>query len=439
MKKKFLLLSLIAIFLFTIFFSLWSLIEGGYDKQNRLVLVLKKIIPRSLAVKIRDTIFIVPELKTRNKLLQIQVDKYEQGLQGKLYNKQKIKSDKDKNYYFKEFYLPFRQLDIKSGWNKLSNTFRAHYLEIINDKIIVMSGEGDFIYFEKKNINSNKLSQNKIESNIKNLLSNNKDEFFGVRDILYDDEKIYITAIIKNNNGFTLNVYEADLNLDYLNFSTFFEKKEFSKNYTIQTGGRLESYQKNKILLSFGAAESLKNERVQSDDYLEGKIISIDKSSRKYEIISKGHRNPQGLFFSNNLNLIINSEHGPKGGDEINFNFRDNKKKEIINFGWPIASYGKEYDGSDPYKKSHSRYGFEEPFKNYTPSIGISEILLLQDNKIFDSKSIVVSSLRAGSIYVLNLNEDLSKIVSEDRIFFGDQRIRDIKYDEEFKRNNFYK
>ena len=46
---------------------------------------------------------------------------------------------------------------------------------------------------------------------------------------------------------------------------------------------------------------------------------------------------------------------------------------------------------------------------------------------------IIVSSLRAGSIYLLKAKDDLSNIVAEDRIYFQNQRIRDIKYD---KRNN---
>ena len=72
-----------------IFVSLWNLVSDGYDKQNKIILKLKEIIPRSVAVKVRDTLFIVPELKTRNKLLELQVNKYEQGLQGQLFNKKK--------------------------------------------------------------------------------------------------------------------------------------------------------------------------------------------------------------------------------------------------------------------------------------------------------------------------------------------------------------
>ena len=52
-----------------------------------------------------------------------------------------------------------------------------------------------------------------------------------------------------------------------------------------------------------------------------GKIISIDLQSKDYEIISMGSRNAQGLYYDEAKNIIIHTEHGPTGGDEININF----------------------------------------------------------------------------------------------------------------------
>ena len=46
-------------------------------------------------------------------------------------------------------------------------------------------------------------------------------------------------------------------------------------------------------------------------------------------------------------------------------------------------------------------------------------------------KHLFVSSLRAASIYVIKVNEKFNKILDEDRIYFPEQRIRDIAYDEE--------
>ena len=91
-----------------------------------------------------------------------------------------------------------------------------------------------------------------------------------------------------------------------------------------------------------------------------------------------------------------------------------------------------EYDGTDPYKKSHSKYGFIEPIKYYVPSIGISQLVYMPNNlNVDEKKHLFVSSLRAGSIYVIKINEKFNKIIDEDRIYFPQQRIRDIEYDKE--------
>ena len=65
--------------------GLWSIVSGGYDNQNKTILFLKKIIPTSVSRKIRDTIFIIPDLKEQNRILSVQVAKYEQGLESNLF------------------------------------------------------------------------------------------------------------------------------------------------------------------------------------------------------------------------------------------------------------------------------------------------------------------------------------------------------------------
>jgi len=100
MKKKIVYVAIITTILsVTIFLSLWNMVSDNYDKQNKLILGLKKIIPRTVAVAIRDTIFIIPKLKTENKLLEIQVYKYEQGFEGTLFNEKKISSEKKKSFF----------------------------------------------------------------------------------------------------------------------------------------------------------------------------------------------------------------------------------------------------------------------------------------------------------------------------------------------------
>ena len=74
------------------------------------------------------------------------------------------------------------------------------------------------------------------------------------------------------------------------------------------------------------------------------------------------------------------------GAKKIRFNH--NPLLKVKNFGWPISSYGEHYAKHNskkilseaPLKKSHKKYGFEEPLKYFNPSIGISEIISFKED-----------------------------------------------------------
>ena len=409
------------------FIGIWNLVSSGYDKQNKTILIIKKIIPSNVARYIRDTVFFIPELKNRNEFLELQLKKFEQGLDGKLYSSEKHSSDDNYSYSLRNFFLPFPSLDISLGWKSKKNYKRAHYLEVIDQKVLVISGEGDTVYFDKINIYESKLKLKRISNNLISVLNERGSQLSSIRDLYYEDDYIYLSVLETKSNKSYLNIYRAKKNFGKLEFNIFFENKEFVEgNFNLQTGGRITNYNTNEILFSVGFVNNY--EAPQNLNSIFGKIISINKNSKEYKIISIGHRNPQGLFFSKDKNLIINTEHGPMGGDEVNLNFLDNEK--IVNFGWPIASYGEPYPKQDKkfykengfLKKSHSDNGFKEPLKYFTPSIGISEVTYL-NNKLY------VSSLRAESIYIIELTQSY-KIKNQKRLKFK-SRIRDLKYDKE--------
>ena len=424
-KKKFLIIILLIFFL--IFSGLWNIISGGYDKQNKVILFLKDIIPSKISRKIRDTVFIIPDLKERNKFLSNVVEKYDQGLNGELFNKKIILTEKNKKKYsLSEFFLPFQRFDGRLGWAGEKNSRKAHHLSIVGENVIVISGNGETIYFKKNNILKNKLNQKKIKNNIKNILRKNKFELIGIRDLFLDDREIYISLIFRNSKGFSINVYKANVNFEKLNFELFFETNEYWDVYNVFSGGRFSKYKDNKILFSVGFSK-IKGAAQDKNSFL-GKIISIDKTTRETNIISMGHRNPQGLIYIKEEDIIINTEHGPKGGDEININFQ--KTNQTPNYGWDISSYGAAYHGTDPYKKSHEAHGFIEPLRYYVPAIGISQLIYIPNEISSDGeKYLYVSSLRATSIYKIKINEKFNKIIDEDRMYFSQRRIRDIQYD----------
>ena len=178
----------------------------------------------------------------------------------------------------------------------------------------------------------------------------------------------------------------------------------------------------------------------QSPKLLGGNVLRIDTDGKAHpgnkpprgfdkRMYTYGHRNVQGLL--TNKNLVIATEHGPKGGDELNKIFFNK------NYGWPISSYGKSYKNKNlKYFKSHKDQGFEEPIYSFVPSIGISEIIEVPEN--FDENwknSILVTSLNGKSIYRLKFETDnFDKLIYIEKIFVG-KRIRDIKY---LEKNNIF-
>ena len=153
----------------------------------------------------------------------------------------------------------------------------------------------------------------------------------------------------------------------------------------------------------------------QKDGSVFGKTVFINLKNLNFYNFSKGHRVSQGLYASTEKNLILATEHGPRGGDEIN---------KIIfnrNYGWPISSYGERYDFNyekkPHYKKSHKLFGFEEPIYTFHKGLGISEILMLKKDfsNFFSKDVLVISSLGAKSIFFAN-----STFISLGRLEFVD-------------------
>ena len=422
--KKFLYIFLSSIIIVSVFFS-YIIISDKYDKQNLFILKIKEIVPLKLKNKLKNTIYETRAILNEREIQRLQTRKIEQGLSGELIESKEIKTKSNSiKYNFKEFFLPFKRLDLTYGWRAIENSKRAHYLETRDDKTIVVSGEGDFIYFDTKNFNSNKLIQKILPSNLYEFLEKENFSLIGLRDLLIDNNKLYIAAILRDKDQkYTICILSSKFNYKKLKFDFLFKPNMGMEKYSIGTGGRIVEFNENKLLFTIGHFSV--PEQVQNKEDLIGKIISIDKNDKSYEVISLGHRNQQGLFYyedDKGNQFIINSEHGPKGGDEINVNYLENNK--LPNFGWPVASYGINYDGTNPFKSSHEDYGFVEPLKYFTPSIGISEISVKSES---DSNIIYTSSLRAKSIYIIKTNKNFTKVVNEDRLIL-DYRIRDIKY-----------
>jgi hypothetical protein len=452
-------------------------IKGGSEVRIFEKLGINLKVPIKLRTFLKKTIFYLPQLQNENKVQKAQIEELKnirkqavelwyligdvgfQKINAYFLNDKNI-STKHNNYQIKLFSLPFHnhgKLEEAIAYTKLLKP--VAYLEQTNDHVILATGNGIFFYFEKERVKDlvanqnsvldyNNLELKTIKTNVRDLIDNKTfyhEGYPGIRDLMILDNKIYVSY----NNTPTQECYNttimvSDLNLTSLNFSKFFtydecvskENKKFQSNGAPATwsgGGKMFKYKDGEVLFTIG--EYNDRTRAQNKESMFGKIFSIDLKTKTHELVSMGHRNPQGLFYDKKNDVIISTEHGPRGGDEININ-RNVSSQEIENFGWPISSYGVHYDGIErkeaPLYKSHKDHGFIEPMKYYAPSIAITEIIKIPKtfNEDFINDFFIGSMgtfIGEGdlSIHHIRFNSEFDKIDFEDIIPIG-QRVRDL-------------
>ena len=175
------------------------------------------------------------------------------------------------------------------------------------------------------------------------------------------------------------------------------------------------------------------NERniVNVDGSNYGSIVRVDNSDQHYTIAT-GLRNPQGLFY--NSEIIYETEHGPQGGDELNV---VGSLERGTNFGWPNATFGVDYGTFewplDISNQNHFYQNFVRPIFSWTPSIGVSDIILVDGSDSFSrwEGNLLVSGMRDQSLYRLVL-DGFDKIIAMERIEIG-FRVRDLlQVDDQF-------
>ncbi len=204
------------------------------------------------------------------------------------------------------------------------------------------------------------------------------------------------------------------------------------KNIHLGGVGGASMHHNENILLSIGAptnSSQMIRDLAQNQKSFFGKIISINKESvlnnEKKAIINvytSGHRNPQGIAKIDDY--IFSSEHGPKGGDELN------SIQENSNYGWPIVSYGTKYESlaSASYELNHKKNGFKEPLLQFTPSIAISDLTNCSKQMIeyYERKGcLLATTLRDTSLVIILLSDDYSRVIGYEKIDFG-ERLRHI-------------
>ena len=389
-SKLFIITALVFVAVFLIYISKSKLVKYVAYLPNSIQVVLKAAFSVNSYQKISNDYNekFIPETQLINlKLEKIKLD---------------FLSEAEKGYFQK-------QVKIKG------NVYKSFFIDVYqSEKLIVTDTKARSFFLNISNTKS-KLEIGKITKLNSNLNSTK------VLDTLVIGDIIFTSYIEDKNNCRNFLISRAEIKNKSLIYEEFFRE---DKCAGFIQGGRMQQFTfENKQGLIFSIADNLAdqpNNDPQSDNSNFGKIIfkSFDKDRKV--IFSKGHRNPQGLIVLEEV--ILETEHGPKGGDEIN---------KIIykgNYGWPISSYGEKYASNEFYKQSHEDQGFQEPIFSFVPSIGISELIKVPNNftKKWE-KNFLISSLNKQCLFRIKFDQNFNKVIYLEEIFIG-QRIRDLKY-----------
>ncbi|MHA7774168.1 PQQ-dependent sugar dehydrogenase [Roseibium sp. M-1] len=146
----------------------------------------------------------------------------------------------------------------------------------------------------------------------------------------------------------------------------------------------------------------------------------IGDPSRKAEIWSYGHRNPQAAAIHPETGKLWTVEHGARGGDEINI------PEAGKNYGWPVISYGRHYSGAK-IGEGTQKEGMEQPIHYWDPSIAPSGMAFVTSNRYPDWQgSLLVGALVGQHLARLELEGE--RIVGEERLLTElGERIRDVR------------
>jgi aldose sugar dehydrogenase len=205
-------------------------------------------------------------------------------------------------------------------------------------------------------------------------------------------------------------------------------------NGTLHYGGRIVFDADGNLFVSTGERSDLATRPLAQDVTSGlGKIVHITKDGQavsgnpfgsqngaRPELYSIGHRNPQGIAIHPQTGELWNSEHGPRGGDEIN------RVLSGRNYGWPTITYGIEYSGQPIGQAIQQKEGMEQPVYYWDPVISPSGMTFYNSDRIAEWKNdLFIGALSGTHIARLVIRD--KKVVGEERLLASEgQRFRDI-------------
>ena len=144
----------------------------------------------------------------------------------------------------------------------------------------------------------------------------------------------------------------------------------------------------------------------------------VGQAGVKEAIYTYGNRNPQGMAKHPETGEIWAHEHGPQGGDEINI------LKKGANYGWPVVTYGINYDGTTITTETQ-KPGIENPIYYWLPSIAPSGMAFVTSDKYPDWKGhLLVGSLKFQYLELVKLKG--AAVTDRQKIAADSGRVRNV-------------
>lgn len=258
----------------------------------------------------------------------------------------------------------------------------------------------------------------------------------GLLDVLVDRDfpatrRIFLSLMHNGPDGSTIRIVSARLEDKALeNTKVIFESRPAIKA-TDQIGGRLAFGPDGMLYLTIGDRFQMQRAQNLLDDG--GKIIRINtdgsipqdnpfigRDDALPEIYSYGHRNPQGIIGNAGDGQLWSIEQGPKGGDELNIITSGS------NYGWPIVTYGVNYDDST-ISNLTTAPGMVDSVHHWVPSVATASLVAYSGNVMPDDwqGNFLVGTLVGQCLIRLEVTNG---VVTRERRYFHDKigRIRDV-------------
>lgn len=309
---------------------------------------------------------------------------------------------------------------------------RGGAIAVAGEQLLVASGDGRFFRVDLRRADVEPNAFPALDLGADALTRSRRYKRFElpprVHDILVDGTDVYISfdQYLAATDSLHFNI--ARLSPDGKAWTPLYRSIALdSDQYTMGNGGRL-ALQPGTRRLFFTVGDHSLDRRgprpsaiaAQKPELPWGKVSYLDLKDASVHRYSLGHRNPQGLTFLADGRLL-ESEHGPQGGDEINV------IREGGNYGWPYRSYGTEYGSVVEYRGSlppEPRADYLPPVYAFVPSVAPTQLMQVKGFHARWDGDLLLGSLKAQTLFRLRLVAD--RVVYVEPIPL-EHRIRDVR------------